>query len=239
MATMLCNLGHRYLEQNDCVTARSFYERALDVHKKIGSPAENQASVLVALGLAWQREGDDRQFDTPAAMSRSINARTYFQRALTIYQEKLGAEHLETAACLMELARTYRLENISTGFWAPSSLDETELPLRYLERALEIRETQLGHDHPDTINCLFAVAFGSSNAGHKSRSRHYFESLLTLFEAKAADELNPLTGNRFLYLAVNVEPYLSQDENEAGHQRLIALFPRVFSESGGAELTEV
>jgi hypothetical protein len=41
------------------------------------------------------------------------------------------------------------------------SRDETELPLRYPECALEIRETQLGHDQSDTI-ALFLRVFSES-----------------------------------------------------------------------------
>jgi tetratricopeptide (TPR) repeat protein len=244
LAIMLLNTGHRYLHEKDYATARVQYERALAIqerglasHGKMSWIRQAQARSLLALGTAWHQEADEWEFDNKAKFeSKIVEARACFQRALPIFREVLGPKHLETAECLIGLARTLRLVNLLTGFTPQPSRDDADLAIRYQEQALEIRETQLGHSHPDTISSLFELAFESSNAGDEARTRCYFEQLLKLFEAKAADKIDPSIGNRFLRLHLNVDHLLTRDENDAAHRHLMALFPGVFMEPGGIEL---
>jgi hypothetical protein len=65
-------------------------------------------------------------------------ARRLHERALAIYEARLGAEHPDTATSLNNLALVLRDQGDLDG----------ARPLH--ERALAIREARLGPDHPET-----------------------------------------------------------------------------------------
>ena len=70
--------------------------------------------------------------------TRSPEAEPLYQHALTIYENRLGAEHLDTATSLNNLALLYAREG---------RYEQAE-PL--YQRALAICEKRLGAEHPHT-----------------------------------------------------------------------------------------
>jgi tetratricopeptide (TPR) repeat protein len=73
------------------------------------------------------------------ARARYHDAKPLLKQALTICEQRLGTDHLDTAQCLNDLAMLY----VNQGRY-----EEAESLLR---RALAICEQRLGTDHPDTI----------------------------------------------------------------------------------------
>src|SRR5262249_34693686 len=73
-------------------------------------------------------------------------AEPFLQQALSLREQQLGSDHLDTATSLYHLAILYRLAG---------KYPEAE-PL--FQRVLSIREQQLGETHPDTANCLHDLA---------------------------------------------------------------------------------
>jgi hypothetical protein len=64
--------------------------------------------------------------------------RTLHERALAIFEARLGADHPDTATSLT---------NLATVLYAQGNLDGARV---LYERALAIYEARLGPDHPDT-----------------------------------------------------------------------------------------
>jgi hypothetical protein len=61
------------------------------------------------------------------------------ERAVTIYEQRLGTDHPDTARSRNNLARVLRDQGDLDG------------ARRLHQRALSIREARLGADHPDTV----------------------------------------------------------------------------------------
>jgi tetratricopeptide (TPR) repeat protein len=83
-------------------------------------------------------------------------ARPLFERALTIFEARLGPDHPDTA---------HSLNNVAGVLRDQGDLDRAR-PL--LERALHIREARLGPEHPDTVRSreqLAAVVAALENRG--------------------------------------------------------------------------
>ena len=73
-------------------------------------------------------------------------AEPLLQSALTLYQQEVGAEHLQTVTCLSNLARLSVLQG---------NYEQAE-PL--YKSALAVRERQLGVEHPETASSLNSLA---------------------------------------------------------------------------------
>ena len=80
-------------------------------------------------------------------------ARPLYERALSIWEKSLGADHPKVATALVNLARLY----LKTG-----NYDDAE-PL--LARALAIQEKGLGPEHPDIAVTLSSRAELAAHAG--------------------------------------------------------------------------
>jgi tetratricopeptide (TPR) repeat protein len=108
----------------------------------------------------WQR-GDYRQ------------ARSLFERALSIREARLGADHPDTAQSLSNLGGVLSEQQ--------RDLDRAR---SLLERALAIREARLGPDHPDTAWSLTNLALVSRDQGDLDGARALFERALAIWEAR-------------------------------------------------------
>jgi tetratricopeptide (TPR) repeat protein len=81
----------------------------------------------------------DSAADYLQGRARYAEARTLRERALVIFEERLGADHPDTATSL---------DNLATVLTNQGELDGAR-PL--LERVLALQQHRLGPDHPDTV----------------------------------------------------------------------------------------
>jgi hypothetical protein len=126
------------------------------------------------------------------------------------------------------MASIYRLAHLVIGGEQPSP-DDTRLALTYYEQALDIFDTKLGRDHPDTIDCLFRFACDLTHASQPQRAKPYLERLLCHFESKQKHELDRSITRRvadiMICLDAGCNP-VSGDEILSFEARLHALFRR-------------
>jgi tetratricopeptide (TPR) repeat protein len=97
-------------------------------------------------------------------------ARPYYERALAIREEVLGAEHPDTAQSLNNIGVLLR----SQGDLAAAR--------PYYDRALAIREKVLGAEHPDTAQSLNNLGFLLHSQGDLAAARPYYERALAIRE---------------------------------------------------------
>lgn len=90
------------------------------------------------------------------------------ENALSINEEKFGAEHLYTAESLNMLGVLY----MKTGDYAKAE------PL--FKRALLIREKALGNKHPDTIGSLNNLALLYHSIGDDAKAEQLFKNGLQI-----------------------------------------------------------
>ncbi len=110
------------------------------------------------LGFLWHAQG------------RYEQALPYYERALAITEQALGADHPHTAASLNNLA----------SLWHAQGRYEEALP--YYERALAIREQALGADHPHTAASLNNLASLWHDQGRYEEATPYYERALAITE---------------------------------------------------------
>jgi serine/threonine protein kinase len=72
-------------------------------------------------------------------------------------------------------------DTLGSTYWY---LGEAPLAIRHYERALELRRTELGPDHPDTLTSRSNLAFAYDQAGRTSEAIPLYESTLKFREAK-------------------------------------------------------
>jgi tetratricopeptide (TPR) repeat protein len=97
-------------------------------------------------------------------------AKALHQRALSIRETRLGADHPDTA---------YSLHNLANVLYAQGELGDAR---SLYERALSIRETRLGADHPDTAHTLNNLANVLNDQGDLDGARALFERTLAIRE---------------------------------------------------------
>jgi tetratricopeptide (TPR) repeat protein len=137
---------------------------------------ERVATLLSDAGLyLWQR-ADHSQ------------ARALHERALSIREARLGADHPDTAQSLSNLAGVLRDQGDLKG------------ARRLFERALAIYEARLGPDHPDTANSLNNLAAVLHAQGDLHGARALHERALSIREARLGTD-HPDTANSLNNLA--------------------------------------
>jgi tetratricopeptide (TPR) repeat protein len=97
-------------------------------------------------------------------------AQPYYERALAIREQVLGATHPDTAGSL---------NNLGTLF---DSMGELAGARPYYERALAIREQVLGATHPDTASSLNNLGDLLQAQGELAQARPYYERALAICE---------------------------------------------------------
>jgi tetratricopeptide (TPR) repeat protein len=104
------------------------------------------------------------------------DAEALLARGLSICEQNLGDEHLDTARCLNDLARLY---------WQQGKYELAE-PL--FQRALSIRERQLGSEHPDTATNLDNLAVLYWQQGKYELAEPLFQRALSIRERQSGVE---------------------------------------------------
>ena len=100
------------------------------------------------------------------------NALEYYEKALKISEEKLGADHPNTAATYNNLAVVY------------DDQGNYEKALKYYEKALKVYEEKLGADHPDTAATYNNLAVVYYEQGNYEKALEYYEKALRIREEK-------------------------------------------------------
>jgi tetratricopeptide (TPR) repeat protein len=100
------------------------------------------------------------------------HARALFERALSIREARLGADHSDTARSINALASVLH---------AQGDLDNAR---GLHERALAIREARLGTDHPDTATSLNNLARVLADQGDLEAARTLVERSLAIYEQR-------------------------------------------------------
>ena len=119
-------------------------------------------------------------------------------RALAIRQQYLGAEHLDTATSLSNLAGLYSYQG---------KYKQAEL---LVQQALAIREQQLGAEHPETARSLGNLAFLYIQQGKYEQAESLYQRVL-LFNEQYLGAEHPETVKNLSNLAVL---YIEQEKYE-------------------------
>ena len=131
----------------------NFYQQgdftsALETSKKLLKETEDHfsrmhpatASAYNNVGLMYKLLGD------------FIEARANYNHAMRIYGQVVGRDHASYAMALHNLGNLNRSQvHFDTSLKATERLSLVETALEYLEEALEIRQAELGDQHPHTI----------------------------------------------------------------------------------------
>ncbi len=104
------------------------------------------------------------------AMGELAAARPFYERALAINEEVIGATHPDTATSL---------NNMGTLLQAMGALEAAR---PFFERALAIREEVLGATHPDTALSLNNMGFLLQAMGELEAARPFYERALAIRE---------------------------------------------------------
>ncbi len=129
------------------------------------------------------------QIETPAAMrlldqlgyyltvrGHYSEAEPFLKLTLSLREQQLGREHLDTATSLYHLALLYERQG-----------KYTEAEPVFL-RALSIREQQLGASHPDTATCLDDLALLYEEQGKYTEAEPLYQRALSIREQQLGPE---------------------------------------------------
>jgi tetratricopeptide (TPR) repeat protein len=103
-------------------------------------------------------------------------AEPFLQQAMSLREQQLGVEHLDTATSLYHLALLYQKQG-----------KYTQAEPSYL-RALSIREQQLGPEHPDTATCLDDLALLYQEQGKYTQAEPLYQRALSIREQQLGPE---------------------------------------------------
>jgi len=207
----------------------------------LGLDPERAAWLLTEAGLyLWQR-ADHQQ------------ARGLLERALAIYEARLGPDDPTIAHSLNNLAYVLHsqgdLPSARTLYERALAIDEARLDpdhpdtatslsnlalvlrtqgdldtARTLhERALHIRETRLGADHPDTAWSLHGLARVLRAQGDLDHARGLHERSLAIYEARLGAD-HPDTAGSLSNLAIVLADQGDLDGARALHERALAIY---------------
>jgi len=176
-AESLNNLANLLHAQGDLAAARPLYERALAIYEKVLGPEHpNTAHGLNNLAVLLFDLGD------------LATARPLFERALAIREKVLGPEHPDTATSLHNLAGLRQGQGELAGL--PEGQGELAAARRLFERALTIRETALGSEHPDTRQSRKDLALALWFAGDLAAARQLSRAMPSLVEQLLSSRRN-------------------------------------------------
>jgi CHAT domain-containing protein len=138
-------------------------------------------SALNNLGLTYRRRGDN------------VRAEATYERALAIRERALGADHLDIAAILINLAA---LRFYSGDYLGAAAYDR---------RVLEIREKHLGPDHPDVAIALNNVGEIYISSGEFEKATAVLERALRIREERLGPEHINVAASLSSLVAVHME----------------------------------
>jgi len=137
-------------------------------------------------------------------------AEPLYQRALKIYEKKLGPDHPNVATSLNNLAELYR---------AMGAYSQAE-PL--YQRALKIREAKLGPDHPDVAGSLNNFAILYYSMGAYGQAEPLFQRALKIRQARLGSD-HPDVATSFNNLAELYRAMGAYGQAESLHQRALKI----------------
>jgi CHAT domain-containing protein len=149
IAPTVINYGILYLDIQDYQKAESFFQRTLELLKKLPPNDYDSSIVLSNLGLAYLGEG------------KYAEAKTVLERSLALREKLFGTEHARVAMCLRDLADVHRAQG-----------DYSKAEALYL-RALKIFEKVYGPDYPDLVSALQGLAVVSAANGNITKTVSY------------------------------------------------------------------
>ena len=171
------NLGILYKLRGDYVKAEEYYARTLAIREKILDPNHPAiAGILNNLGTVAMARGDKRK------------AREYYDRVLKIREKSNGADSLETALALNNIANLYSDIPTAEPFYL---------------RALAIREKALGPDDPDVGQTVYNLAVLYSSNGDFARAEPLAQRSLTIFENRLGESHPFVSYSLHLLAAIN------------------------------------
>jgi tetratricopeptide (TPR) repeat protein len=166
--------------------------------------AENAVHADILNKLAAYRQG---------ALAAYAEARPYLERALTIREKALGAEHPNTATILNNLGYLLQEQGDLAG------------ARRNYEHALAIREKVLGAEHADTATSLNNLGQFLQAQGDLAGARRYYERALTIQE-KVLDVEHPNTATSFNNLGLLLRAQGDLAGARRYHERALAIFEK-------------
>ncbi len=163
------NLGYLWRAMGDLAAARSCYEKALEITRRLlGNEHPRTAISLDNVGYILQRMGD------------LAAAQSCYDQALEIFHRVLGEDHPDTARSLTNLG----LVLMEEGLFAAAC--------PYLERALSIHRRLFGNDHPCTAVSLDNLGHLMKNMGDMTAASSCYEEAMEIFR-RALGEDHPDT----------------------------------------------
>jgi tetratricopeptide (TPR) repeat protein len=174
-ARSLTDLGLHRERQSDLSGARTLFDRALSINKKVlGHEHRDTAMSLNILGRLLWKQGD------------LAGARSLLERALPIHQELLGAEDPRTVGCLTEVyyialamkdeGKAETLRERAVAIWQDIhdwklASGAAEEAVAYANVALAAHERALGPNHPWTIDSAEVTADALDALGRTEEAR--------------------------------------------------------------------
>lgn len=197
----LDNLAHTLWKLGDYARARPLYERALTLAEKdLSADAGFMAQSLTRYARLLQSAGQLGKARTFFERARSLaeaarddlllgvisndlgrlfvatgdpeRARRSYERALRIFQERLGPEHPNVALTLADMG----------------AAADPRSARRHYEKALELSEKVLGLDHPAVALMLLDLGRVTLQGGDGPAARDYYERALAVLENKVGKE---------------------------------------------------
>jgi len=143
-------------------------------------------------------------------LGQYAQAEGHYRSALALRRNLLGAEHLDVAASLNNLASV--LDN-------QGKYDEAE---RLYQQVLTLRQKQLGDEHPDVASSLNNLAFVLDRQGKYGEAERLFQQALVLSQ-KVLGEEHPIVASSLNNLAAVLDRQGKYGEAERLFRQALAL----------------
>jgi tetratricopeptide (TPR) repeat protein len=141
LASALNNLGVLYARQQRLTEARKALERGLAIgEQSVGAKHPRTVPLIANLGWVYFTEGRYHK-------ESFLKAETMYRRLLALQEQRMGPDRIEVSDALASLAEVCAAEK---NYREAKQLEE---------RALAIRRTLLGPQHPDTVKTLKQYTF--------------------------------------------------------------------------------
>ncbi|CAF1429151.1 unnamed protein product [Rotaria sordida] len=150
-------LGWVYDDIGEYSKAITFYERAIDIYKKMGPPSQlNLARSYNNIGLVYDNMGE---------YSKALS---YYEKDLEISLKALPPNHPDLASSYNNIGAVY------------DNMGEYSKALSSYERSLEIKKTALPPNHPDLAASYNNIGSAYNNMGEYSKALSYYEKALQI-----------------------------------------------------------
>lgn len=205
--------------QRDEVVAQIYYElaRSQYVFRKYEA-----AAAYSQLGVQHRAEaGADQEVAaagdfnllglTLKTLEQWAEARSFYEKALAIYRDKIGADSYEASMIL---------NNLGEWYW---NMGLNGKAVEFYEKAYSIREKVRGADHPSTANVLLNLGVVAKDKGNYQEGAKYLEKAVNIFLTQ--DGANSLRVGKLYYnLGVLNRESGSQTQAENYLQNALGIF---------------